>query len=306
MDTSTSTKKFKYGVTHGGAAHADDELCIKLLFAIGAVDTIFRRDPLPEELSDPDIVVFDIGGQYDPPLGNFDHHQLHEDDNADCAAWMLARWFGLHDKLIRLYPWYDMLGVIDSKGLVTASRGAGTNSAVALKFMSQDSELVTGMLRGVTSLRSDSDLGKILTTAGESILAAVAAYSEFDAIAGDGLVVKWVNGVCGFDATGLRDKVPEHLIGKFLAIKRDELVASVGSSSDGVPAWSLSFDSSRGRPSYVGYRFANDKRVDFKKAAGLPGVMFIHANGFLVKCEPDADIAYDILAASVNPESPEA
>lgn len=59
--------------THNGIFHADEVMAIAILrLAIGDFQVIRSRDPLI--LANADILV-DVGGQYEPEMGKFDHHQ---------------------------------------------------------------------------------------------------------------------------------------------------------------------------------------------------------------------------------------
>ncbi|MCB0541893.1 MAG: MYG1 family protein [Saprospiraceae bacterium] len=63
-------------VTHAGTFHAD-ELCaiatLRLLYPGIPVERTYT--PTPEDFSDPQVFVLDIGRRLDPELSNFDHHQ---------------------------------------------------------------------------------------------------------------------------------------------------------------------------------------------------------------------------------------
>lgn len=68
-------KKKKVIVTHGGGYHADD------VFACAALSLLYNdrikilRSRDPEIIARGDIVL-DVGGEYDPARGRFDHHQI--------------------------------------------------------------------------------------------------------------------------------------------------------------------------------------------------------------------------------------
>jgi uncharacterized UPF0160 family protein len=69
---------YKYAVTHGGVGHADDMMAAAIILTfeiIRSPSCIYRRNPTEAELASPDVLVFDTGGQFDPEIGNFDHHQ---------------------------------------------------------------------------------------------------------------------------------------------------------------------------------------------------------------------------------------
>ena len=59
--------------THGGVFHADDVLAVAVLRVLYPDATVVRtRDPA--KLAAANVVV-DVGGEYDPDRGRFDHHQ---------------------------------------------------------------------------------------------------------------------------------------------------------------------------------------------------------------------------------------
>ncbi len=65
-------------VTHDTTFHADDVIAVALLKLVGYDVHVFRtREPviLQAAISDPEVAVLDVGGQYNPLMFNFDHHQ---------------------------------------------------------------------------------------------------------------------------------------------------------------------------------------------------------------------------------------
>ncbi|RYD47768.1 MAG: hypothetical protein EOP83_27525, partial [Verrucomicrobiaceae bacterium] len=75
MSTSPAIERI---VTHPGGAHKDELLACSLLAAVHGVE-ILRREPTEADLADPATAVVDVGGQHDPALNNFDHHQFPAD-----------------------------------------------------------------------------------------------------------------------------------------------------------------------------------------------------------------------------------
>lgn len=78
--------RFHTIVTHDGIFHADEVAALELARMAGFnAKTIRTRDKhiLQTALADPNVLVLDCGGQYDPEMGNFDHHQ---DKNATTAT----------------------------------------------------------------------------------------------------------------------------------------------------------------------------------------------------------------------------
>jgi len=70
--------QFSKVITHDTAFHADDVMAVALLRHAGFQFEVTRsRNPamLADSLADPEILVLDVGGIYNPLMLNFDHHQ---------------------------------------------------------------------------------------------------------------------------------------------------------------------------------------------------------------------------------------
>jgi uncharacterized UPF0160 family protein len=69
-------QKFSKIVTHAGTHHADEVLAIATVFEfVGKLPIERKNEVTVEELENKEVLVFDIGGRYEPENGNFDHHQ---------------------------------------------------------------------------------------------------------------------------------------------------------------------------------------------------------------------------------------
>lgn len=81
--------QFKTVITHNGQFHADEVFAVAMLKWAGYhFDLIRTRDKqiLEAALKNPEILVLDVGGVFDPEMNNFDHHQ---DINLPSAAGMI-------------------------------------------------------------------------------------------------------------------------------------------------------------------------------------------------------------------------
>jgi uncharacterized UPF0160 family protein len=77
-------------ITHAGKFHADEVLAVALLQTYGFNALIERKFEVgEEEFSDSSIFVLDLGRQYNPSLGNFDHHQ---DADLPATNILIANW----------------------------------------------------------------------------------------------------------------------------------------------------------------------------------------------------------------------
>ena len=101
-------------ITHPGSAHFDDVTAVSLVLAVhdNTDFHIERREPMPEELEDPDIWVIDVGDRYEPEKHNFDHHQ-----SLQCPASfvLIAEYLGLTERL-SIMPWWDFKDEVDRYG----------------------------------------------------------------------------------------------------------------------------------------------------------------------------------------------
>src|SRR5688572_6524143 len=77
-------------ITHGGVnAHPDEYLAVAFAANKYGITDVERRNPTPEELKDPRVMVIDVGGNPDvsdaeaAKLNNFDHHQWPFKERAD-------------------------------------------------------------------------------------------------------------------------------------------------------------------------------------------------------------------------------
>lgn len=100
-------------ITHPGTAHGDDFLACCVLAAKFGVP-IERREPEQADLDDPESLVLDVGGRYEPAELNFDHHQSLE---IPCSFVIVLQWLGLHEKFQRVYKWYANVDFRDRLGV---------------------------------------------------------------------------------------------------------------------------------------------------------------------------------------------
>lgn len=100
-------------VTHSGSFHVDDVLAASVLARLfPLVDLKRTRDPNELETfrNTPNVILFDVGGDYAPEMNNFDHHQidapLREDDLKYSAFGLIWRHYGMQ-YLERVAPQAD-------------------------------------------------------------------------------------------------------------------------------------------------------------------------------------------------------
>lgn len=107
-------------ITHSGIFHSDELFAIALLKKVyGKHISIERTRTISEkDLENPEIWVLDVGGQYNPTLKNFDHHQ--DESLSSTNILILNHLFS--EKLINeevfkyLYPQFEVISTIDKNG----------------------------------------------------------------------------------------------------------------------------------------------------------------------------------------------
>lgn len=117
-------------ITHNGHAHFDEFLAIALILARHE-DTYFnieRRDPSPEELTNPHTWVIDIGHRYEPHLKNFDHHQ----DPDIPASFVIVAGFLELKNILKSSPWWDFKDKMDRYGSYKLAEELKIESLAAL------------------------------------------------------------------------------------------------------------------------------------------------------------------------------
>lgn len=146
-------------ITHPGMAHRDDLFAAALsifwmLFHWDTQCEVSRRDPTPEEVEDPSILILDTGGLFDPKKMVFDHHQFsREEGRGQCALTLLLKWldpqwfeFEMAKSTNTGRSWLEDLALFDSVGPVQAkAAGAPTGSLTDTFLVRQFQDTPNGL-----------------------------------------------------------------------------------------------------------------------------------------------------------------
>lgn len=305
-------------ITHGGNAHLDDVMACAIVLvnrAWGSLENghtatveaaladacegvvIERRDPTEDELADPHVLVLDVGGRYEPELGNFDHHQLprgakesamslyaasiglpngnfdgtaeYEPDSAEYPCDSLASF--LEDA----YPWFRTRVMLDACGPFATARGNGVEWSVVEKFLGPLEDVVLGMFESAEpEARVD-----VVRPLAEMVLRRHAAWErvitrmKYDRPRwGDGdFTIADFTKAASADVEACSDMFTRHV--------------------DGVAV----FHDDRGEGLAL-LRLRDDPRIDFTRVKDDPEVAFCHNGGFIVKTKSkDLDKAWSLI-----------
>ena len=266
-------------IVHAGrTSHQDERIACALAYAFGARVPIERRDPTPEELADPHILILDVGGVHDPAHLCFDHHQRGRDEAPACAYSLFAEWLCVSAELETLFPWYSTGILLDSKGPFAVAKAAGTEWSRVQGLYGPDSDWLAQEWANDPEFRTT-----LSATLGETIRRKLEVYgAALDAVQID-------------EVNGLR------------VMRMDKLPASASEVSDALAkakgANVIVFNDDRGA-GFGLLRVADDPRVDFSRLEGDETVVFAHKGGFIAKTtevvKGDDARLFDLIARAIK------
>ena len=292
-------------ITHGGEAHLDDVFACALAMVNVAWDSlengrattietaladacedvvIERREPTEDELANPNVLVLDVGGRYEPEEGDFDHHQLPA-GTKESAMSLFAASIGLPnggfngaekyvagsavypvDSLASFledaFPWFRTRVALDACGPFAVAKENGVEWDAVAKFLGPLEGVVLGMFENAepeTRVDVVKPLAEMILhkhAAWERVVTAV----EYDRpwwADGDFTIADFTKADPA-DAKACSDMFTRYVNG--VAVFHDD-------RGDGLTL----------------LRLRDDPRVDFTKVKDDPEVAFCHNGGFIVK-----------------------
>jgi hypothetical protein len=265
-------------VIHPGRGHKDEVLAAAFLLATGRIDEVYRREPTAEDLSDPNTYVVDVGGRLEPELLNFDHHQLERDAAPCCALTLVLQHLGLLEFAREMFPWFEQVELLDSKGPRVAAEALGLTPENFAKTLDPLGANVCRWVGDATVIRRGDFLFELLERVGREYTEYLHSVRERVALLAQ--VVREVQlplGHTAVDVTAIeRDNEP--LLGLELRVRQWHPAAcatvSQATRGNGVTLYR--------RPGY-------EAQIDFGRISGQPGVEFVHASGFLAQIAPGVD-----------------
>lgn len=280
-------------VVHAGNAHLDEVMACAIAIASQKIcwpkkdrnlaPVIERRDPTAEELENPEVLVLDVGGRYEPEKSNFDHHQLPR-ENRESAMVLLARNIGLPGGgslevdnfafvMERLFPWFMTRSVVDCQGPFAAAKEAGVEWKTVDRFRGPAEDLLLAAFVNA----SDEKRYEIVAPLAETIVNAYTAYDELLGLT-NGFVDERGESLyetlkrLGVDAVAVDFR---GIDGKLVDAAGDAVLDECGAEI-------VVFDDNRG-DGWTVLRRNDSPKFDFAKCAGIPGVLFAHKGGFIAK-----------------------
>lgn len=305
-------------ITHGGKAHLDDVFACALALvnrAWGGMENgraatmedaladacegvvVLRRDPTEDELADPHVLVLDVGGRYEPDLGNFDHHQLPK-GTKESAMSLFAASIGLPngdfngaeryepgadeyptDSLASFledaFPWFRVRIALDACGPFAVAKENGVEWDTVAKFLGP----LEGVVLGTFENAEPETRVDVVRPLAEMILRRHAAWERVAAEvkydrpwwSDDKFTIADFTKTDPADAKACSDMFTRYVNG--VAVFHDD-------RGDGLTL----------------LRLRDDPRIDFTRVKDDPEVAFCHAGGFIVKTRTkDLDKAWRLI-----------
>ena len=262
----------RHAIIHSGAAHRDELLALGLAVHAKLIteDTpVYRRDPTPDELDDPEVMVLDVGMRHEPGLANFDHHQL-ERGTVECALSLLAKHCTFetgitYDDLFGDRSWYKATKMLDCQGPFVLAKSVGLDK-LPPELMSPVESTV---LRSMESYTGELPLPQWLVllcgaTITDKVVGAVKLRDAVKFLEAEAVLVPvqdfYAVMVPSAELMGIEDYKASH---------SEDIAVSV-----------LYDDRGEG---LTLFRFDDDPRIDFSKLEGDERILFAHKGGFIAK-----------------------
>lgn len=269
---------FKRIVTHTGKAHRDEFYTCCLILSQYPTVQIDRREPTPEELEDPEVIVLDIGGRHEPEKNNFDHHQFEPTEVVEDLRCTLSLWLENEDRLQKAreyWRWLPACEIVDCMGPYTLAKKIGTTWELLASTTCSPFEdfllLEFGRRNTIRPGAYQDWLVQAMISFGVSsnhgLEEGAALLAELDNI-GFTAEIQGLK-VVGFNPHTFKKK---HASRIDHWIKKHHPTAAI-----------YFFPDDRGEPGTCIYRAGDHPRVDFCRLKGNPSARFIHKSGFIAK-----------------------
>lgn len=161
--------KFSEIVTHPGSSHKDEFLACCLLVAVHDAP-VMRREPTPEDLSNPQIAVVDVGGEHQPELGNFDHHQFPRDHAPTCSLSLVLMAMGLYEDARQYCDWLEITEWFDTRGPQETAAWLGVERELLAKLNSTVDLTLLRRFAGMSEIRSGEPMWEVMRWVGSDLI----------------------------------------------------------------------------------------------------------------------------------------
>jgi len=263
-------------LTHPGSAHKDDFLACSLLVHTHGVPVI-RHEPAEEDLTDPSVLVVDVGGEHDASRGNFDHHQFPRDHPPVCALSLVLQHLDLYEDALEFCDWLVPAEWLDCRGPVETALMLGIDRTALSQLLSPVDVTLLRRFSLTEKLVPEDPLWQVMSYIGEDLITYLRSLRERLNFIGEHAEFWTVDGKHGpFGAlfmprTSPLPREPSEGLGRF--IEREKKAGEVTA---------IIYPDRRGE-GYGLSRYNDNLQLDFTLLENLDDVHFAHARGFVAK-----------------------
>jgi hypothetical protein len=277
---------FKGLIVHRGKSHVDDIISTSLVLgAFPALNfPVFRKDPTPEELNNPDIWVVDVGGIYNPDISAFDHHGLSRDpDQVECGYTLVSKHLNIHPHMCQYYRWYKEWSVIDHLGPYYWAGSKDVNWDDVSGLLNPLAELLHEEFESFENeVEMPETLKAKLRNLGINLIREAVEFQQFCESQRENAISE-VKGVKIYHPQGTEEELATYA----LKWATDGCGATGGVlvvPDDRGEGWTL-------------LRINNDSAIDFSKLENHEDVEFAHKGGFIAKTRTKGEYTHLVEAA---------
>jgi len=273
-------------VTHPGNAHADEFIACSLLLASASSPIhIERREPRPDDLTDTDTCVVDVGGRHEPDSLNFDHHAVVGLED-QCSIDLVLTHLGVRETACVASLWLKFKTNLDCYGPFATAAKFGMSVEALYATVSPIETFVLREFAELQVIEPQMHLWDTMYMFGKSLISHWDSFQAEMELAQSGLKIIIGNlTFVDFRPCGpLMIPVTSHYLSQIQA------AGSVVTDDRGENCDRRA----------VLYRHADHPAVDFRRIAA-DRMHYIHHNGFLAKTKEDVtdkDI-HDLLRIAV-------
>lgn len=268
-------------IVHPGSAHRDDFLSVSILLTVLDPVEVYRREPTPEDLHDPNTYVIDVGMEYDPKLHNFDHHQ---DPSLPCAFHLIMKHLGHHEDAMVMFGWYAHMSMMDVRGPYKTAEHLGIDTNVLFVASSPIDGYVLSRFSRMKSLTKRDMLYDLMKDLGRELIVLMGRKKErLERLKTETQIIPVKEFKTIVSSIGDDPKLSMELYLKHL--NDEKIIMSITPSVRG-EGWEM-------------LRLGDNTLVDFRAIKENPHIHFVHANGFVAKTKRKIPIEKAVaLAAS--------
>lgn len=293
-------------VTHPGQAHRDEFIaCCLVMAACNKEIRIERREPNILDLEDPEVFVIDIGGFYQPEMGNFDHHQRGREEEPICSITLLMKEIGMNLEIAReVFPWLEFSEVLDVKGPISTAKEFDIPRESFFNTLSPIESQILHLfsqrkfiwpsycsdLEGPTDLRFRSSVSStMMLEIGKGLLDYYNEVQERLELLEETTRFTNIDGMEVVEVNIPGDKKPS--LGVEIYLKEVAPNVQVVISED---------DRGDGMSLFRRVPAVNHADIDFSRVEGREDILFAHKGGFICKTKSRKDPVFEIITEALR------